>query len=70
MNDGSEATELAAVSAFEIQRLQKQRDRMKAQADDLHRQLTEAWQALEYWAGMDAMEAIKAHHFIMEDDGG
>jgi len=50
--------------------LQKNLKLAKAEAKDAYRQLTEAWQALEYWAGMDAMEAIKAFNYIMEDDGG
>ena len=68
-NDGSEATELQASNAFDIARLQKKVKLEKLQTGDAYRQLSEAWKALEYWSGMNPMEAIKAYNFIMEDDG-
>jgi hypothetical protein len=70
MTDQSEARELQESNAFDIARLQKNLKLAQAEAKEAYRQLSEAWQALEYFAGMDPMEAIKAHNYIMEDDGG
>ena len=67
MNDGSELAELQASNAFDITSLNKRLNIQKAQTKDAYRQLTEAWKALEYWSGMDPMEAIKAHNYIKEE---
>jgi len=68
MNDGSEARELAESNAFMLQRLQKNLALAKAEANDAYRQLSEAWKALEYFSGMSAMEAIKEHQFVIEEE--
>ena len=65
-NDLSELQERLESNAFDIARLQRNLKLEKAQSGDLMRQLSEAWEALAYYAGMDPMDAIDEYKELQD----